>query len=974
MGDNYAESTAAVDTSTSTTTTRTGSGSGMRERLRGADFDQGASLVWPGQPGAPVAVNPTAAASVNQGLGFGADSVRLLRRALGMGRRGGLGAAFASGLAAWQTANGLAGNGLLNWDTVRRIPMARRPRGAIGWYTRAPGPWGEIPEDQRDATSAQICAAIGCSSGDLSWETTRRGRVRLVVTEAFVNHAAAWQVWQRSGMDVDGRLGNTAFVRMGRPVGESAGRNVHLNASDTRGGGDPRLAAASRQNTFTGRMLGLETNNGRRGRLDELRGEVSPTVGTLPGSTSPRALLEALYASDPELVRAHLFPNGGGDTLQEVLAAVGLAPQSAPDAPDRLSGMAGSAGYDGFMALLRTPQAAALQIAEYQRNVVGAVEQTAGEMTTNPTYGTVALLSVIHGYDPSLIPIDSPRSRQMALISEYIEPDLVGLDARVQTVMREFMDATFVHYAEGNGAAPAYGEMARALEDAEGASIGFPINDSGEYQLPGRLAQVQRILARFGDVWFTAYAGADVDLAQFRAPSPGGVVAGQSGPSHVAPAEGTASNAQATGPIANGRPLIAALDSIRLRHPPLNPEWTARLQTALGVAAEGRINDVTVQALATYQQTTGVARGRQLGRLTAQTVARLNTDHPTLAEVDMDFQGEPIAESSDNLTHRAETIERPIHEAAYNELQASENRIAGLPATWDDFIGQMTVGDFLGNAVTGHPLFLQRLAVAATYVRGRYPDKNDSEINRDLGIGIRATNRSQLRADAGTSFHNFGFAVDISVVSNPWIGGMEGMSGADGARTHRNAVAPANLATIHAIWRANWLMGQGMPVHPAETHERTRTETTDQIWAHFNASDQALEGYYALRGNTAGITALLGNLQNAPPALPPELAVSDGMIESLRAGDAAAWDAQMATDFDATHGRGTNYSTYRGAETGFMSHSLELTRGMRDAAGLSWGACDMYASSGDFMHFDGRTIPGVLQLKNHIRAAKRRAR
>ncbi len=435
----------------------------------------------------------------------------------------------------------------------------------------------------------------------------------------------------------------------------------------------------------------------------------------------------------------------------------------------------------------------------------------------------------------------------------------------------------------------------------------------------------------------------------------------------------SAETAETTGPIAEGRALIRAIDSIRLRHPPINPAWIGALQQCLGLSARGRVDAATVQRLATWQQTNNLASGRRLGTLTSATLSRLRADHPVLSETPIDAPNiDPGGDGENALVDRAQNLERPVHQEAYDELQASENPVAGLPATWTDFLGQMTEMSFLGHSVAGHPLFLQRLGVAQSYLRGRFAGQDDREITRTPGLGIYASRRSQLRADSGTSYHNFGFAVDINARANPWVTGMEGMEGRGRRGVHRNAQATANLASVHAIWRANWLTGRGQPVHPGAIVQRTQTETTDQIWAHFNESDQALEQYLGLRGNAEGVQALLANIQNAPPSLPAELAVDPAEIERLRGLDAAGWADQIERDMQATHGAGTNWTgASRANETGFMSHDLELVRAIRDAAGLSWGACDMHGSSGDFMHFDGRTIPGISRLKTHIKSALR---
>ncbi len=411
--------------------------------LRGTGYTEGAAMLAPG-----------AAVATNEGLGFNPTSVGLLRQAVGLSRRGSLDAGFATALAAFQTTAGLAGNGLLSADTVRRLPVLRRPAGAVAWYRRNPAPWSAIPEAERSSAAAEIGRSIGAGVGDVTWNDSGR-RTRLDVSENFVQRAAAWQLWQRCGLTVDGKLGASAFVRMGRAVGGSAGDRVRFNA-------------------------GLRTGGGRHGATDEIRGERNPRVGVpaLAGDLTARELIEAMLAAHPDVVRRHL-----GDSVS-------------PDDFGSMSDMAGQ--MDGFLALLATPEALAVQRQRFVDTEVADLELRASQIDGGGTYGMMALLSVVDRPAPAAEP---GRATELALIRAHVEAAMTGQPPRVTAVVHHYAEALYAHFVESTGARPDFGAMARAIEEQEQANIGFELDDQGNYVVPGDVRALEGVLARFGRVW-----------------------------------------------------------------------------------------------------------------------------------------------------------------------------------------------------------------------------------------------------------------------------------------------------------------------------------------------------------------------------------------------------------------------------------------------------------------------------------------
>lgn len=443
--------------------------------------------------------------------------------------------------------------------------------------------------------------------------------------------------------------------------------------------------------------------------------------------------------------------------------------------------------------------------------------------------------------------------------------------------------------------------------------------------------------------------------------------------------------------IQSRRVLINAINYNRTHAPSFNPMWVKRLQEVLGVPTDARIaifNPETVQLIAQFQQTQfgGVNRDT-LGRVDEQTLRALQERYPTLADrqIPVNAPNATTIEAPDpaqypkhaRLIKQAQTNRRPRFEQAFNELQNDpETRLSNFPYEgdnpWQDFLAQMASLDFLGLRVVGHPLFLQRLHVAILYLRGQFPGKSDEQIRSKVKLDLsRNTNPgdSLLRAGQSTSFHTFGFAFDINISRNPWVGGQEARNRKDQAEVQRKF--EQNRASIQAIWHAVWLTGKGAPIWPQDSLERAQVSTTAELWQHFHEASTALTEYFGFRNDPSKLNKCLEQFHGRQlPTHPPEgLRLTDTEVETLRQANASTWLEIINRDWETTHsGHDATSNWGQRRELGFMNLELVLAQALRDAAGLAWGACDIEgSSSGDFMHFDGRTIPQVRELKEKIK-------
>jgi len=393
---------------------------------------------------------------------FGPAATQLLRVALGLPRRGEIDAATMA---------------TLTWERVRDLPFFARPsehNQVINWYGARDGFWADLDEARRGRAIPAVIAALEVSDADMHMAT--EGRARLVVTPHFVQRAVAWQVWQRVGMTLDGKLGNQALVMLG--VGASGpARGVAVDAADG--------ARAPAGTTFTQRLAAAIG----AGRTTTIAGEAAPEVGLHTermGGLSPAAFVAAMFAAHAALVSTTFFPGGGeGHSLEEALATLELA----PGGTRRLSELTTTAGFGALLALLATPEAAALQHARFRDEVIDPTLALVGPLGSDASCGTV-MLSALAG-SATGVDLASNATAQAGFIRGYLGERAAALEPYFLALIR--------------GEAPARPDP-------------FPA--------PG--AELERAIRAFLPFWATPYPGADVDPTTVRgsaAPTGTGVAA-----------------------------------------------------------------------------------------------------------------------------------------------------------------------------------------------------------------------------------------------------------------------------------------------------------------------------------------------------------------------------------------------------------------------------------------------------------------
>jgi|GEM_PF-3268391 len=413
--------------------------------------------------------------------------------------------------------------------------------------------------------------------------------------------------------------------------------------------------------------------------------------------------------------------------------------------------------------------------------------------------------------------------------------------------------------------------------------------------------------------------------------------------------------------------IVTVLNDERATLARRSPAWIHALQAGLEVdaaAQTGALNAPTIQAIAAFQERMPAT---PTGRLDDATTAALTQQIPALAT------GGPAA-------------------------MAAPTALGEWP-TMASVHGEFAAGTFLGEAFQAHPILISRLAAAEAYLRQRFPGHGVPAIRGMLGISGRfGVERG------GGSYHAMGWAIDINYSSNPWVGGQaaDHQDAPDGATPQQTAeIAAANhasdlVANRHndeadaIIWRAVWLTGHGDVYSTRDMARRGQRQTTDEIWAHAASSNAAFHAYLEGRADPALIQRWIDGIDGAAPMTtraiptdPPASAANRGapadhpvdLHRELQTASAAQWQARIAADYATFHARGSNWEMTGAGQrsaTTITDHHLELVRAMRDAGGLAWGASDIEGEqSGDFMHFDTRTVE---QCAHAMTARARRAR
>ena len=313
-------------------------------------------------------------------------------------------------------------------------------------------------------------------------------------------------------------------------------------------------------------------------------------------------------------------------------------------------------------------------------------------------------------------------------------------------------------------------------------------------------------------------------------------------------------------------------------------------------------------------------------------------------------------------TGRAATVGAAMiaHTTATDALRDAYNALHGavpdgFGADWAAYTANFTTIPFLGASVSGHRVFVERLARAEAWLVAQ---GHADAIHSTVSPTLSASQMREFESAANLSYHHLGLAVDISAGQNPWIG--EG-------RAHGHEVRASVGAVV--TWHAAWLTGHGSAMSASGASEvGYHNRDTGAVWDTLHASSAATVEYFALATDRAALAAKLAHL-GAPPAPPSGFdQVPGGMPRGTTLSSDTAWtalaEASRAADVDhwaaLITAQQAAWATHMGRRaSGFMSLERDLVIALRDIGGLAWGACDFgphSASGGDFMHFDARTI------------------
>ncbi len=461
---------------------------------------------------------------------FGPAAIALLRVTVGLPRRGTLDAAFMT------AARNAAGDSTtapappaapgappahaaapatdeLDWPTVRELPFfaaARESNPVRTWYASPDGVWSHMEAARRTRAIAAVIAAFEVTTTDIAWSETDR-RPHLVVSPHFIQRAVAWQVWQRDGMTLDGKLGNQALAILGIGVDGAAAARVSVDVADG--------IAAPAGTTFTQRLEGAVG----AGRTTAITGEATPQVGlgAAMGGLTPAAFVTAMYAAHQALVSSTFFPGTtGAHSLDDVLATLELA----AGATRRLSELATTPGFGALQTLIGTPESAALQHAQFATARLDPMLALVAPLGSQVSCGVV-MLSVLVG-SATGVDLSSNASAQAGFIHAYLGDDATVGEPYLAAVLR--------------------GET--------------PVRPD---PCPARLRTLERAMLAFRPFWATPYPGADVDPT---------TVAGAAAPTSaaVAPA-GPVTLALLTGAAAGGGDAMIAHSTADTR---LADAWT----------------------------------------------------------------------------------------------------------------------------------------------------------------------------------------------------------------------------------------------------------------------------------------------------------------------------------------------------------------------------------------------------------------
>jgi hypothetical protein len=402
------------------------------------------------------------------------------------------------------------------------------------------------------------------------------------------------------------------------------------------------------------------------------------------------------------------------------------------------------------------------------------------------------------------------------------------------------------------------------------------------------------------------------------------VAPGQSPPSVAAGAP-----AAMVAPVAAGAPVAATtqaeaalLNSLRGQAKRPSPEWLRGVQAALQVPVDqrtGAMNTATVRALLPFREGKGITGDKLL-------------DDPTVTALRVLVPGEPWLETLADAKKKNQAA-KPGKDSPKDETAQAMGYadFAAWRAVWD-------TAYFLDKPVLGHPILLQRVTAADTYIRGRFPGQDAESIQGQLGWDGKIGGAYDHDASNQASHvHAMGIALDVSGPKNPWI---------FPAKTGGIAQAVQNM-----MRNASKLYGGEGAFDADDTLRWGEEQSTDEAYQELATRNESFKKYLDL-----------GALSAAE------------RLSAVQAAGIEGSEAKAIADKAKVHRDWWLGNKYRTTATkGFIDMNIELVRAFRDAGGLAWGATDWPEANGDTMHFDARTDSLGVQVKDAGKRASDRA-
>ncbi|HEX8955866.1 MAG TPA: lysozyme [Burkholderiaceae bacterium] len=253
-------------------------------------------------------------------------------------------------------------------------------------------------------------------------------------------------------------------------------------------------------------------------------------------------------------------------------------------------------------------------------------------------------------------------------------------------------------------------------------------------------------------------------------------------------------------------------------------------------------------------------------------------------------------------------------------------------ASYDEFLGTLQTVNFLNRTVKDvHPEMVSKLQTAEATLTAK-------------GISKSPPIDSTLRKRH--SMHGLGMAIDFDVLENPYVLNEAGEADLD---------AELIQAYDHI---ANFVLGNASSsLRNLKSGRKAFGGTIAGVYDALRAESDAMKLYFSFIKDANALAAFLTNnwpsLHQGQTA--PDLATAQAQIEDdyeILGGKDQSGNKRKAKKGDRPFAAGS--AGGRGdPATGFLNLDRDFVLALTDA-GLSWGAIDMGAASGDVMHFDCR--------------------